>query len=346
MNRLAETMTVIGIVVAGLFPLIHLGRNWVFYYLFPYPNWRHLWPDFQSPLIWDVLAITTYFTVSALIFYLGLLPDIASLRERTEPGWRRTFYAILSMGWTGRYDQWREQTRGYLVLAVVGMPIAMSVHSVVAFDFSMSVAVGWHSTFFAPYFVAGAINSGLATIIALVIPLRGILHLERVFRLRYVEQMALLMVMMGWILGYAYLDEAFMGWYGGGTFGRQFNAYRLYGSPYYATLFWITVTLVVLLPTTFLFKRLRQNMRYLFAAAILVNIGMWLERYIIVIVPLSHDYLPSSWGIYTPHVTESLITGLAIGLFLGLFLVFIKLFPAAATNDVKRQALERTEALK
>lgn len=342
-NRVAETMTIFGIMVAGLFPFIHLGRNWVFWWILPYPNWYHLWPNFKSPLIWDVLAMGTYFTVSVLIFYLGLLPDIAALRDKTEHGWRKTLYTVSSLGWTGRYEQWREYTRGYLALAVVGMPIAMSVHSVVSFDFSMAMLPGWHSTFFAPYFVAGAINSGLATIITLLIPLRRVLHMERIFRMRFLEQMALLMVLMGWILGYAYGNEAFMAWYTGSPFEMQSSAYRAYGSPYYSTIFWLVVVMVVLIPMTFMVRPLRKNPTYLFVAALLVNIGMWLERYVIVIVPLSRDYLPSSWGIYAPRAPETLVTGLALGMFLGLFLVFVKLFPAVATNEIKKQVLDRTE---
>jgi len=342
-NRVAETMTIFGIAVAGLFPIIHLGRNWVFFWVLPYPNWRHLWPNFKSPLVWDVLAIITYFTISVLIFYLGLLPDIAAIRDKVPKGWRKSAYKLLSLGWTGRYEQWREYTRAYLVLAVLGMPIAMSVHSVVAFDFSMSLLPGWHSTFYAPYFVAGAINSGLATIVSLLIPLRKTLHLEKIFLPRYFQQMAMLMVLMGWILGYYYGEESFMDWYSGNIFIRQFSVYRGMGSGYYSSIFWITIVCVVFVPMTFLFKKLRTNLRYLFVAAIFVNLGMWLERYMLVITPLTHGYLPTQWGIYVPHAPESLITGMAIGMFLGLFLIFIKIFPSVAVNDVKKLAQEHLE---
>jgi molybdopterin-containing oxidoreductase family membrane subunit len=202
-NRAAEAMTIFAIMTAGLFPLVHLGRVWVFWWILPYPNWRHLWPNFKSPLVWDVIAVSTYFTISTLFFYLGLIPDLASARDRTRPGIRQRIYAIAALGWTGKYEQWRHYARSYLALAALVTPLVISVHSVVSWDFAMSLVKGWHTTIFAPYFVAGAIHSGLATVIILLIPLRKALRLENVFGLYFFEQMALLMIFTGAIVGYS-----------------------------------------------------------------------------------------------------------------------------------------------
>ncbi len=342
-NRIAETMTIFAIMVAGMFPLVHLGRVWVFWWILPYPNWRHLWPNFKSPLVLDVLALLAYLSVSLMFFYLGLIPDFATARDKAPEGRRRRLYALLAMGWTGRYEQWRHYARGYLALAAVSMPLAMSVHSVVSWDFAMGLLPGWHSTFFAPYFVAGAIHSGLATIIMLLVPIRKALHMESIFKQRYLEQIGLMMILTGSILAYSYANESFMDWYSGSTFSRYFNAYRAYGSWYYSSIFWLVVALNCALPMTLFFSRLRKNLAYLLMTACLVNLAMFLERYLIVIVPLTRGFLPSSWGIYAPMAPEILITGLAFGGFIIAVLVFVKLFPSASITEVKKQMLPEPE---
>lgn len=342
-NRSAEAMTIFAIMTAGLFPIIHLGRPWVFFWLLPYPNYRHLWPNFKSPLAWDVIAISTYFTVSLMFFYLGLIPDLAVARDRTKPGWRQKLYSILALGWTGRYEQWRHYARGYLALAALATPLVISVHSVVSWDFAMSLVRGWHTTIFAPYFVAGAIHSGLAMVIVLLILLRRPLGLERLLRVYEFEQMALLMIFTGSVVGYSYAVEAFLSWYSGDVFEQQFAAFRAFGSWAYSPLYWALIVFNVLLPMTFFVKSLRTDLRYLFVAAILVNVGMWLERFVIIVVSLGHDYLPSSWAAYAPRPVELLITGLSFGFFLILFLSFVKLFPSIAMGELKEQMLQQQE---
>lgn len=337
-SRSAEAMTIFAIMTAAMFPLIHLGRVWVFYWILPYPNTAGLWPNFKSPLVWDVVAVTTYLIVSTLFFYLGLLPDLATARDNMPEGRRKRMYAFLSLGWTGRYNQWRHYARCYLALAALVTPLVISVHSIVSWDFAMSLVNGWHTTIFAPYFVAGAIHSGLAMVILLLIPLRKALRLERIITPYYFEQMALLMILMAAIIAYSYIIEHFIGWYSGDIFERQFFSYRAFGSVY-SPLFWIMMVLNIGVPMTFFVKKLRTNLTYLLVAAILVNIGMWIERFVIIVGSLSHDYLPSSWGIYAPRTVEILVTGLSFGFFFGLYLSFVKLFPSVAMTELKEQAL-------
>lgn len=336
-NRSAEAMTIIAVMTAGMFPLIHLGRVWVFYWLLPYPNYRHLWPNFKSPLVWDVVAVTTYFTVSALFFYLGLIPDLATARDNTT-GRRRSFYAALSLGWTGRYDQWRHYARGYLALAALATPLVISVHSVVSWDFAMSILPGWHTTIFAPYFVAGAIHSGLAMVITLLIPLRIVLGLQRVITMRHFESMAQLLILTGLIVGYAYGVEAFMAWYSGELFEKKFALWRAVGEMKW--LFWAMIVFNVAVPMVFFFKKMRTSIPALIVVAVLINIGMWLERFVIIVGSLSHGFLPTTWRPYTPTIVEVLITLMSFGFFLLLFLVFVKLFPSVAVNELKEQAIE------
>lgn len=339
-NRAAEAMTIFAIITAGLFPLIHLGRVWVFWWLLPYPNWRHLWPNFKSPLIFDVIAVTTYLIVSTLFFYLGLIPDLATVRDRVAEGWRKKMYMILSLGWTGEYDQWRQYSRSYLALAALVTPLVISVHSVVSWDFAMALLPGWHSTIFAPYFVAGAIHSGLAMVITFLIPLRTVLRLEKLLTPYYFEQMALLMVFTASILAYSYAVEAFMAWYSGNLFEREFSAYRSLTSPVYATLFWFVIFCNTLVPVTFLFQKLRKNLWYLLIGAIAVNVGMWLERFVIITGSLTHGYLPTSWGLYAPRLVEIFITLFSAGLFFGAILIFVKLFPSIPISEAKEELLE------
>lgn len=337
-NRSAEAMTIFAVMTAGMFPLIHLGRPWVFFWLLPYPNYRHLWPNFKSPLAWDVVAVTTYFTVSFMFFYLGMIPDLATARDKST-GWRRTLYTMTSLGWTGKYDQWRHYARGYLALAALATPLVISVHSVVSWDFAMSILPGWHTTIFAPYFVAGAILSGLAMVITLFIPLRKVLSLERIITIRHFESMAQLIILTALIVGYSYAMEAFMAWYSGEKFERQFLLYRAFGT--YAPFFWMMVIFNVIVPLSLFWKKARTNLTWLFIAAVLINVGMWLERFVIIVTSLSHGFLPSSWGNYAPRLPEILITLMAFGFFLFLFLAFVRLFPSVAMNELKEQAVMR-----
>lgn len=339
-NRSAEAMTVIAVMTAGMFPLIHLGRVWLFYWLLPYPNYRHLWPNFKSPLVWDVVAVTTYFTVSLLFFYLGMIPDLATARDNST-GRRKALYSALALGWTGRYDQWRHYARGYLALAALATPLVISVHSVVSWDFAMSILPGWHTTIFAPYFVAGAIHSGLAMVITLLVPLRVVLGLQRIITIRHFEAMAQLMILTGLIVGYSYAVEAFMAWYSGDVFERQFTVWRAVGA--YAPFFWAMVVCNVAVPMALFFKKVRTNLAALVVIAILVNIGMWLERFVIIVTSLAHGFVPSSWGSYAPRPVEILITLMSFGFFFFLFLSFVMLFPSVAMNEMKEQAMAHEE---
>ncbi|MHB1458853.1 MAG: NrfD/PsrC family molybdoenzyme membrane anchor subunit [Armatimonadota bacterium] len=339
-SRGAEAMTIFAIMTAGLFPLIHLGRIWLFYWILPYPNDRNLWPNFKSPLVWDVVAVTTYLIVSLLFFYLGLIPDLATVRDKTPDGRRKRIYTFLSLGWTGKYEQWRHYARCYTALAVLATPLVISVHSVVSWDFAMSMLRGWHTTIFAPYFVAGAIHSGLAMVITLFLPLRKALNLKKILTPYYFEQMAIIMILTGSIIAYSYGIEAFMSWYSADNFEKQFSMHRAFGSPVYSPLYWAMIVFNIVLPMTYFKKKLRTNLTYLFITAILINIGMWLERFIIIVVSLSHDYLPSSWGLYAPRPVEILVTGFSFGFFGLLFLSFAKFFPLIAITELKKERIE------
>ncbi len=267
-----------------------------------------------------------------------MIPDLATARDKTAEGWRKRLYANLSLGWTGQYEQWRHYARAYLGLAALVTPLVISVHSVVSWDFAMSLVRGWHTTIFAPYFVAGAIHSGLATVLILLIPLRKKLGLERLLTEYDLRQIGLLMIFTGAILGYSYIVESFMDWYSADTFERQFDAWRAFGTWYYSPLFWLMLTFNVVVPMTLFSKKLRYSLKYLFFAAILVDIGMWLERFVIIVPSLAHDYLPSSWAIYAPRAPEIAITAFSFGFFISLFLIFVKIFPSVPMSEVKQDA--------
>ncbi|HEY3285059.1 MAG TPA: NrfD/PsrC family molybdoenzyme membrane anchor subunit [Armatimonadota bacterium] len=337
--RAAEAMTVFAVMTAGLFPLIHLGRVWVMLWMIPIPNARHLWPNFKSPLMWDVVAVSTYFTVSSLFFYLGLIPDIAAVRDRST-GIRRTVYGILSLGWQNRYEQWRHYARAYVAFACLATPLVISVHSVVSWDFAMSVLPGWHTTIFPPYFVAGAIHSGLAMVITLLIPIRKWLRLERLVTLKHFEGMAQMLVFMGLIMTYSYGTEAFAAWYSGNKFEHQFSAWRAFGP--LGPLFWGMVFCNCVVPMVFFFKRARTNLTVLMVGSLLVNVGMYLERFVLIITSTAHDFLPTAWGSYAPTIVELTITVAAFAWFFMLFLLFAKHLPAVAIMEMKEQALGAT----
>jgi molybdopterin-containing oxidoreductase family membrane subunit len=333
--RASEAMTVFAIMTGGLFPIVHLGRAWLFYWLVPYPNQRELWVNFRSPITWDLFAILTYLTVSIVFLYVGLLPDIATARDRVRD-WRRVIYRVLSLGWSGSTRQWRHYLSLYGFLAALVVPLAVSVHSVVSWDFAVTILPGWHSTIFAPYFVAGAIFSGVALIITLLVPLRTLLGLEQHMQVRHFEQLGKLLLTMSLILSYSYAMEFFGAWYSGSAFERSTYWARVTGAyaPY-------TLAMLVcngLLPLTLWSRRVRSNLGTLFGVSIFALIGMWLERYVIVTSSLAHGFDPANWiGIYRPTWVEGAITAGSFALFFLLFLVFVKLFPVVSIHETKTE---------
>jgi Ni/Fe-hydrogenase subunit HybB-like protein len=330
--RAAETMTVFAVCTAGLYPFIHLGRVWMVHYMLPIPNQRTLWPNFTSPLMFDVVAISTYLTVSTLFWYTGMLPDLATIRDRAE-GMRRKIFTVLSLGWTGEFEQWRHYARGYLFFAALATPLVISVHSVVSWDFAFGVVPGWHATIFAPYFVAGAIHSGLAMVITLMIPLRKVFHYENIITIRVLESVAKTIVFTGLIVGFAYGTEIFIAWYGHNIVEMETFRWRAFGD--YAVAFWIMVICNTVIPMLFLFKPVRTHLTWLFVISIIVNIGMWFERFVIIVGSVAHDFLPHAWGLYFPTLLEF---GIMIGsfcLFFFLFLLFVKHLPSVAMTEIK-----------
>ena len=334
--RAAEAMTVFAVMTAGLFPIIHIGRPWFFYWLIPYPNERQLWVNFQSPLIWDVFAITTYLTVSAMFLFLGLIPDIAAVRDRCTD-WRKPFYQALALGWRGSTRQWIHHAALYGFFAALATPLVVSVHSVVSWDFAMSILPGWHSTIFAPYFVAGAIFSGLAMVITLLIPLRKLLGLEEYITVWHFENLAKLIIVTSLIIGYAYVTEFFIAWYSGSPFEQGTFYDRMFGQ--YRMFTWVMFTCNVIIPLGFFWKRVRTNLIALFVVSIFINIGMWLERYVIIVTSLSHDFDPANWsGVYQPTWVEGAITAGSFAFFSFFFLLFIKNFPSISITEMKESS--------
>ena len=333
--RASEAMTVFAIMTGALFPILHLGRPWLFYWLLPYPNERQLWVNFRSPLIWDLFALLTYLTLSIVFLYVGLLPDIATARDRVRD-WRQGIYRVLALGWSGSDRQWRHYLSLYGLLAALAVPLAVSVHSVVSWDFAVTLLPGWHSTIFAPYFVAGAIFSGVAMIITLLVPLRTLLGLEHHMQVRHFEQLGKLLLTMSLILSYAYAMEFFGAWYSGSVFERSTYWDRMTGpyAPYTAAM----LVCNGLIPLTLLFRRVRSSLRMLFGVSIFALIGMWVERYVIVVSSLTHGFDPASWiGIYRPTWVEGAITAGSFALFFLLFLVFVKLFPVVSIHETKTE---------
>ena len=340
--RAAEAMTVFAVLTAALFPIIHIGRPWFFYWMLPYPNERQLWINFRSPLIWDVFALTTYLTVSAMFLFLGLIPDNAAARDRCTD-WRKPICRVLALGWRGSTRQWIHYAALYGFFAALATPLVVSVHSVVSWDFAVSILPGWHSTIFAPYFVAGAIFSRLAMVITLLIPLRRLLKLEEYITIRHFENLAKLIILTSLIVGYAYITEFFIAWYSGSTFERGTFFDRAFGQ--YWPLTWMMITCNVFVPLLLFWKRIRTNLVWLFVISIFVNIGMWLERFVIIVTSLSHDYDPANWaGVYQPTWVELAITAGSFGLFFLLFLLFVKNFPAVSLTEMKETAHRPAEA--
>jgi len=335
--RAAETMTVFAVCTAGLFPFIHLGRVWMVYYMLPYPNQRTLWPNFQSPLMFDVVAISTYLTVSSLFWYTGMLPDLALVRDRAT-GVRKKIFTVLSLGWTGEHEQWRHYTRIYLFFAALATPLVISVHSVVSWDFALGIVPGWHTTIFAPYFVAGAIHSGLAMVLTLMIPLRKIFKYEQIITMRVLEMVAKTIIFTGLIVGYAYATEFFIAWYSHNDVEMEVFRYRPTGD--YAVGFWIMVICNTVAPLLFFIKKIRTTIVWLFCISIVVNIGMWFERFVIIITSVGRDFIPHAWGLYSMTMVEFGIMLGSFCLFFFLFLLFVKHLPSVSMTEMKETLAE------
>jgi molybdopterin-containing oxidoreductase family membrane subunit len=330
--RAAETMTVFAVLTAGLFPFVHLGRVWAVYFMLPYPNQRTLWPNFQSPLMFDVVAISTYLTVSSLFWYTGMLPDLATVRDRAT-GLRKRIFTVISLGWTGKHEQWRHYTRGYLFFAALATPLVISVHSVVSWDFALGVVPGWHTTIFAPYFVAGAIHSGLAMVLTLMIPLRQIFHYEKIITVAVLENVAKTIILTGMIVGLAYATEFFIAWYSFNSVEIEVFRYRMIGE--YRVGFWIMVVCNTIIPLLFFFKKIRTSIAWLFGLSLLINLGMWFERFVIIITSVARDFIPHAWGLYAPTAIEFGIMLGSFCLFFFLFLLFVKHLPSVSMTEIK-----------
>ncbi len=332
-NRAAEAMTIFAVICAALFPAIHVGRIWVVFYFFPYPNTRGpLWVNFNSPLLWDLFAISTYFTVSLLFWYTGLVPDFATLRDRAT-GMRKKFYNFLSFGWTGAAKHWQRFESLSLVLAGLATPLVLSVHTIVSFDFATSVIPGWHTTIFPPYFVAGAIFSGFAMVLTLMVITRKVLKLEDYITIEHIESMNKVILLTGTIVGVAYLTELFMAWYSGYIYEQFAFMNRVKGVYWWAYLGMMSCN--VLSPQIFWSKRMRRNITVTFLMSIFVNIGMWFERFVIIPTTLARDYLPSSWSYYVPTWVEVGIFLGTLGIFFTCYLAFTRIAPVVAIAEVK-----------
>ena len=338
--RAAETMTVFAVCIAGLFPFIHLGRAWLVFYMLPLPNQRTLWPNFQSPLMFDVIAISTYLTVSSLFWYTGLLPDLAIIRDRSH-GVRKNIFKVLSLGWSGKTGQWINYSRAYLLFAGLATPLVISVHSVVSWDFALSVIPGWHTTIFAPYFVAGAIHSGLAMVLTLCIPLRKILKYEALITMDVLESIAKTIVFTGIIVGFSYATEVFIAWYSHNSIEMETFWWRAFG--HYAPEYWIMVVCNTVIPLLYLSKKIRTHVIPLFIISIFVNIGMWFERFVIIAGSVAHDFLPNAWGHYRPTWVEGGIMVGAFCLFFLLFLLFVKHLPSVSMTEMKEMIHHKVE---
>jgi len=331
--RAAEAMTIFAVICAGLFPIIHMGRPWLAFWMFPYPNTRGtLWLNFRSPLLWDVFAISTYFTVSLLFWYLGMIPDFGTMRDRAR-GLRRRLYGWLSLGWDGSTKTWLRYEKASLLLAGLATPLVVSVHTIVSFDFATSIVPGWHTTIFPPYFVTGAVFSGFAMVITLLVVTRKVLALESLITPKHLEMMSKVLLTTGMLVGFAYTTEIFIAWYSGNIYERFTFYNRAFGP--YAWAYWLMVTCNVVVPQVFWIKRNRRNVVLLFAASLLVNVGMWFERFNIVVISLHRDYLPSSWSMYVPTLIEVGILLGSFGLFFTCFLLFLRVAPAVAFHEVK-----------
>ena len=340
-NRFAEAMTLFAVACAGIFPLIHTGRPWMAYYMLPYPSTMGIWPQFRSPLIWDVFAVSTYGTVSLMFWFVGLLPDLATLRDRAKTRVQQVIYGILSMGWRGSAHHWHRYQSAYLLLAGLATPLVLSVHTVVSFDFAVAIVPGWHTTIFPPYFVAGAIYSGFAMVLTLAIPLRKAYGLEDFITMRHLDNMAKVMLATGLIVAYGYFIEFFMAFYSNNKFDVFLAQQRLHGP--YSHFYYALILCNILTPQLLWFEKMRRNVAVLFVMSLVVNTGMWLERFVIVVICLTRDFVPSAWGRYAPTFWDySTFIG-TIGLFVMLIFLFVRLLPAIAIAEMRELVHEQAD---
>lgn len=333
-NRAAEAMTIFAVLTALLYPIFHTGRPWfAVYWLLPIPNQMAMWPNFRSPLLWDVFAVGTYATVSALFWFLGLVPDLATFRDRAKTRGRQLVFGILSLGWRGSHRHWLTYERAYLILAGLSTPLVLSVHTIVSFDFAVSVLPGWHTTIFPPYFVAGAVFSGFAMVVTLMVISRKALGIEHLITLRHLENMNKIILATGTMVGYAYGMEFFMAWYSGVKYEQFALMNRALGP--YAWAYWSMISCNVLFPQLFWFKKLRTSIPVMFVISIIVNIGMWFERFVIITTSLAQDFLPSSWAYFRPSFIDIVMFAGTFGMFLTMFLLFVRFLPMIAISEVK-----------
>jgi Ni/Fe-hydrogenase subunit HybB-like protein len=332
-NRFAEAMTLFAVACAGIFPIFHTGRPWLAYWLFPYPNTMGVWPQFRSPLIWDVFAVSTYATVSLVFWFVGLVPDLATLRDRSQSRVGRVIYGMLALGWRGSATHWHRYETAYLLLAGLATPLVVSVHTVVSFDFAVAIVPGWHTTIFPPYFVAGAIYSGFAMVLTLAIPIRAVYGLEDFITLRHLQNMAKVMLVTGLIVAYGYAIEAFMAWYGADKYDGFMMWNRMTGP--YAPVYWLLITCNIVIPQLLWFARVRTNVPLLFVLSLVINVGMWLERFVIIVTSLHRDYLPSSWGMYRPTFWDLSTFAGTIGLFVMLLFLFVRFLPMISIFEMR-----------
>jgi len=334
--RFAEAMTIFAVMCAGIFPIIHTGRPWLAGYLTPYPNQHGLWVNFTSPLVWDVFAVSTYFTVSLVFWYVGLIPDFGLLRDRTASKLKKTIYSIFSLGWRNSHRNWNHYEKAYMLLAGFATPLVLSVHTIVSFDFAVSIIPGWHSTIFPPYFVAGAIFSGFAMVVTVLIFVRKVFDLQHIITLNHLDKMNKIILVTGSMVGYAYAMEFFIAWYSGNPFEQFIFINRAFGP--YAWAYWIMVSCNVFIPQLFWFKKVRRTIPVMLIIVILVNVGMWFERFVITVTSLHRDFLPSSWGYFVPSVFDLGTLIGSFGLFFTLVLLFTKTLPVVAISEIKAVA--------
>ncbi len=332
-NRFAEAMTLFAVACAGIFPLAHTGRPWLAYWMFPYPNTMNYWPQFRSPLIWDVFAVSTYFTVSLLFWFIGLIPDLATLRDRAHNKYSQMIYGLLAMGWRGSARHWARYESAYLLLAGLATPLVLSVHTVVSFDFAVGVVPGWHTTIFPPYFVAGAIYSGFAMVLMLAIPIRKIYNLEDFITDRHLQNSAKVMLATGWIVAYGYGVEAFMGWYSGNRYDQTLLWNRLHGP--FAFWYYMLLACNLFIPQVLWFRKMRTSPVWLFLISFVILVGMWLERFVIVVISLTRDFVPSSWGMYYPTRWDFMTFFGTIGMFLTAMFLFVRILPMISIFEMR-----------
>lgn len=337
-NRFAEAMTLFAVMCAGLFPLLHLGRPWLFYWLFPYPSTMTTWPNFRSPLVWDVFAVSTYFTISLLFWYQAVVPDLATLRDKAVNRTVKKIYGVLALGWRGSARHWERFEMGYLLLAALATPLVLSVHTVVSFDFSVAIMPGWHESIYPPYFVSGAIFSGFAMVLILAIPIRKLYHLENFLTLRHLDNCGKFMIATGLLVTYTYVAETFFSWYGTDVYGTWWNWNRQHGA--YRIVWFLDIFMVCIIPIVLWLPKVRRSPALLFLVSLDILIGMWIERVMIVIITLNSTHLPSSWGLYIPTRWDWAVLAGTLGLFAVLFLLFLRLVPMIPIFEMRKLAFE------